>query len=71
MEVHGCSVSGCKVSSRALLSKMVPTSQEVTTPFKTGAKDGSQVVFLQGEQKVTRKFWEVMGAISTWVVKVS
>ena len=70
MEVHGCSLSGCKVSSRALLSKMIPTSQEGTTPFKIGAKDRSQAVFLQGEQKDTSKLWEVMGVVSTGVVKV-
>lgn len=61
---------GGKVSSRALLSKMTPTSQEGTTPFRTGAKDRPQVVFLQGEQKDTGKLWEVMGAGSTGVVKV-
>lgn len=70
MEVPGCSLSGCKLSSRALLSKMTPTSQEGTTPFRTGAKDRPQVVFLQGEQKDTGKLWEVMGAGSTRVVKV-
>lgn len=70
MEVHGCGLSGCRVSSRALLSKMIPTSQEGTAPFKIGAKDGSQAVFLQGEQKDTSKLWEVMGAVGTGVVKV-